>query len=95
MLSFILKLRKTLAPAYKWGLLALSALMICGALLELAALGMVMMIVSVFTMPSKIHSQWYIEWLYRISGVENLRQFLILLAVILIVFYVIKKISFI
>lgn len=92
MLSFILKLRKTLAPAYKWGLLALSALMICGALLELAALGMVMMIVSVFTMPSQIHSKWYIEWLYRISGVENLRQFLILLAVILIVFYVIKSI---
>ncbi|MBR2428034.1 MAG: ABC transporter ATP-binding protein [Lentisphaeria bacterium] len=92
MLSFILKLRKTLAPAYKWGLLALSALMICGALLELAALGMVMMIVSVFTMPSRIHSEWYIDWLYRISGVDNLRQFLILLAVILILFYVVKSI---
>lgn len=80
-----------LSPAYKWGLFLVSGFMMLGALLELAALGMVMAIVTVFTSPASIQEKWYLDWFYHFSGVADTRQFLILLASILIVMYVVKN----
>ena len=92
MITLISKLRQMLSPAYKWGLLLVSGCMVLGALLELAALGMVMMLVTVFTSPAMIHEKWYLDWLYRFSGVGEVRYFLILLASLLIFFYFIKNV---
>ena len=91
MMTLISKLRRMLSPAYKWGLLLVSGCMVLGALLELAALGMVMAIVTVFTSPAMIQEKWYLDCLYRFSGVGEVRYFLILLALLLIVFYFIKN----
>ncbi len=91
MITLISKLRQMLSPAYKWGLLLVSGCTVAGALLELAALGMVMAIVTVFTSPAMIQEKWYLAWFYRLSGVGEARYFLILLASLLILFYIIKN----
>ncbi|MBR2434175.1 MAG: hypothetical protein IKB22_01765, partial [Lentisphaeria bacterium] len=91
MWNLISKLRKILSPAYKWGLLALSGLTISGALLELASLGLIMLLVSAFTSSDFIHSNEWVERFYDFTNVGSERKFVILLAGALILLYILKN----
>lgn len=91
MWNLISKLRKILSPAYKWGLLALSGLTISGALLELASLGLIMLLVSAFTSADFIHSNEWVERFYDFTNVGSERKFVILLAGALILLYILKN----
>ncbi len=92
MLRLIGHLRQILPPAYKWALLGLCLLMALGAVMELAALGLVMTLVTAFTSPDLISSSRYLEIFYRVSGAETPQAFVILLAWVMILFYLFKNI---
>lgn len=62
-----------------------------GALLELAALGLVMLLVTSFTSPDFITSSRWMEMLYRFSGADSPKSFVMFLAVSMIVFYIVKN----
>ena len=93
MLVLIGKLRRILPRSYKLFLVALSCMMAFGALLELAALGFIMILVSAFTASDgkgiEASGRW-VRTAYNLSHADSPRTFVVYLAVFLIFFYIFK-----
>ncbi|MBO4491664.1 MAG: ABC transporter ATP-binding protein [Lentisphaeria bacterium] len=93
MLALINKLRRILPRAYKLFLVGLGGLMVFGAMLELAALGVIMILVSAFTASREegiVSSSRWVQYTYRLSHADSPRTFVVYLAVFLILFYIFK-----
>jgi len=93
MFVLIGKLRRILPRSYKFFLVALAGMMAFGAVLELAALGFIMILVSAFTASDgkgiEASGRW-VQTAYRLSRADSPRTFVVYLAVFLIAFYVFK-----
>lgn len=93
MLVLIGKLRRILPRSYKFFLVALAGMMTFGAMLELAALGVIMILVSAFTASDGKGIEESGRWVrtaYRLSHADSTRTFVVYLAVFLIAFYIFK-----
>ena len=93
MFALVNKLRRILPRSYKLFLVALGGMMVLGALLELAALGLIMILVSAFTASGGENlsdsSRW-VRLAYDLSHADSPRTFVVYLAVFLIAFYIFK-----
>ena len=84
-------IRQILAPKYKIAAVFLVLAMFIGALLEIAALAMLMPLVTAFTDPKLFENNKYLKTAYDFSHAADLRQFIIIAAIILIVIYILKN----
>jgi len=93
MFALIGKLRRILPRSYKFFLVALAGMMAFGAMLELAALGVIMILVSAFTASDgkgiEASGRW-VRTAYRLSHADSPRTFVVYLAMFLIAFYIFK-----
>ena len=92
MLDTINKIRRVLPPKYKYAALLLGAGMGACALLELAALALIMPSVSAFADPELLRTNSFLRAAYDFSGAENDRQFIIASCSALVVFYLVKNV---
>ncbi|MBR2508464.1 MAG: ABC transporter ATP-binding protein [Lentisphaeria bacterium] len=89
----ILKMiRQILAPKYKFAALVLIVMMSIGALLEIAALAMLMPLVTAFAQPELFHSNKYLKAVYEFVSPSSLQQFMIYAAATMIITYLLKNI---
>ncbi len=91
LLELLRKIRQILSPRFKWGALLLIVMMGIGALLELIGLALIMPVVSVFAESDLLQKNHYLNMIYRWYGAESPREFILISAVVLIVFYILKN----
>ena len=84
-------IRQILAPKYKIAGLILIVMMSIGALLEIAALGTLMPLITAFAQPELFQTNKYLNAVYVFSRTESLQQFIIYAAVAIIMMYIIKN----
>lgn len=84
-------IRQILAPKYKIAGLILIVMMSIGALLEIAALGTLMPLITAFAQPELFQTNKYLNAVYVFSKAESLQQFMIYAAVAMIMIYIIKN----
>ena len=75
----------------KIGLLLLLFAIGIGTFLELAGVTAIMPFINVVMDPSSIQRRWYLKWVYDAFGFQNNTDFIIFVAVVLIVVYVVKN----
>ena len=85
-------IRQILPPKYKIAAVLLILAMFIGAMLELAALALLMPLVTAFADPSLFQTNKYLKMAYDFSCAADLRQFIIIAAVALIVLYILKNV---
>ena len=85
-------IRQILPPKYKIAAVLLVLAMFIGAMLELAALALLMPLVTAFADPSLFQTNKYLQMAYDFSCAADLRQFIIIAAVALIVLYILKNV---
>lgn len=85
-------IRQILSPKYKIAAVFLVFAMFIGALLELISLTMLMPLVTAFADPKLFTSNKYLKLAYNFSHAADLRQFIIIAALILIVLYILKNV---
>ena len=76
----------------KWKLTLLSAAIVVGSFLELAAVMVFVPFIEVLQEPGTIQSRWYLKEIYDLFGFHSTRSFMILIAVCIIGIYVIKNV---
>lgn len=91
-MELINMIRRILSPKYKLAALFLVFAMFVGALLEILSLALLMPLIAAFTDPKLFSTNKYLKIAYDFSHAENLRQFIILAAAVLIVLYIFKNI---
>lgn len=91
MIELLNKLRKILSPSMKWQAVLLTCSMAFFALLELAGIALLMPVVSAVAAPDMLDSNALLNFLYRHSQAGSARSFIIVSAIVLIVFYVLKN----
>lgn len=84
-------LRQILTPKYKFAAVILIIMMSISALLEIAALSMLMPLVTAFTQPELFKSNKYMKICYDFAAPDSLHQFMIYSAATLIIVYVFKN----
>ena len=84
-------IRQILAPKYKAAGLLLIAAMFFGALVEIAALAMLMPLVTAFTDPTLFQRNKYLKIVYDYVNPANLEQFMIVAAAAMIAVYILKN----
>ncbi len=90
--SLLAKLGYIFDKKDKWKLTLLSAAIVVGSFLELAAVMVFVPFIEVLQEPGTIQSRWYLKELYDLFGFHSTRSFMILIAVCIIGIYVIKNV---
>ena len=90
-MKILTMIRQILAPKYKFAALVLIVMMSIGALLEIAALAMLMPLVTAFAQPELFQTNKYLKAIYDFTAPANLQQFMIYAASAMIVTYVLKN----
>ena len=85
-------IRQILLPKHKIAAVFLIFAMLFGALLEIVALAMLMPLVTAFTNPELFKSNKYLKIAYDFLNPADLRSFIIICAVALIILYIVKNI---
>lgn len=76
----------------KWKLTLLSAAIVVGSFLELAAVMVFVPFIEVLQEPGTIQSRWYLKEIFDLLGFHSTRSFMILIAACIIGIYVIKNV---
>ncbi len=90
--SLLAKLGYIFDKKDKWKLTLLSAAIVVGSFLELAAVMVFVPFIEVLQEPGTIQSRWYLKEIYDLFGFHSTRSFMILIAVCIIGIYVIKNV---
>ena len=93
-MKIINMIRQILAPKYKVAALILIVLMSFSAILEIISLGMLMPLVTSFTIPKLFETNKYLKMIYDFVNPDSLQQFMIYSAMAMIAVYVLKNIYF-
>lgn len=91
MFEILRKLYRIMSPRFRLAAAGLIFFMVVSALLELAALALLMPAVSAFADPGMLESNVFLHFLYRFSRAGSSRQFILICAAVLVVFYVLKN----
>lgn len=92
MIELIEKLRATLLPREKVGLILLVFLSFLAALLELLGIGMIMPIIALFISPELFHQNAILIFIRDVTGDLPFRPFLLLLCSSVILIFIVKNI---
>ena len=90
--SLLAKLGYIFDKKDKWTHTLLSAAIVVGSFLELAAVMVFVPFIEVLQEPGTIQSRWYLKEIYDLFGFHSTRSFMILIAVCIIGIYVIKNV---
>jgi len=92
MLKFLREIRQTLPPAYKYAAAGLAAMMVVSALLELAALALVMPVASALAAPELLESNRWLHAFYDLVKPSSREAFLLQSVAVLTLFFVVKNV---
>ena len=92
MLKFFGELRRTLPPKFRYGAAGLLALMVISALLELAALALVMPVASALAAPELLESNRWLHAFYDLVKPSSREAFLLQSVAVLTLFFVVKNV---
>lgn len=92
MLKFLREIRQTLPPAYKYAAAGLAAMMVVSALLELAALALVMPVASALAAPELLESNRRLHAFYEFAAPSSRETFLLQSVAVLTLFFVVKNV---
>ncbi len=92
MLKFLREIRQTLPPAYKYAAAGLAAMMVVSALLELAALALVMPVASALAAPELLESNRWLRAFYDFVEPSSREAFLLESVAVLTLFFVVKNV---
>ena len=92
MLKFLREIRQTLPPAYKYAAVGLAAMMAVSALLELAALALVMPVASALAAPELLESNSWLHAFYDFVKPPSREAFLLESVAVLTLFFVVKNV---
>ena len=92
MLKFLREIRQTLPPAYKYAAAGLVAMMVVSALLELAALALVMPVASALAAPELLESNRWLHAFYDLVKPSSREAFLLESVAVLTLFFVVKNV---
>ncbi len=92
MLKFLREIRQTLPPAYKYAAAGLAAMMVILALLELAALALVMPVASALAAPELLESNRWLHAFYEFAAPSSREAFLLEAVAVLTLFFVVKNV---
>ncbi len=92
MLKFLREIRQTLPPAYKYAAAGLAAMMVVSALLELAALALVMPVASALAAPELLESNRWLHAFYDLVKPSSRETFLLQSVAVLTLFFVVKNV---
>ena len=91
MLKFLREIRQTLPPAYKYAAAGLAAMMVILALLELAALALVMPVASALAAPELLESNRWLRAFYEFAAPSSHEVFLLESVAALTLFFIVKN----
>ena len=92
MLKFLREIRQTLPPAYKYAAAGLVAMMVVSALLELAALALVMPVASALAAPELLESNRWLHAFYEFAAPLSRETFLLESVAVLTLFFIVKNV---
>jgi ABC-type multidrug transport system fused ATPase/permease subunit len=92
MLKFLREIRQTLPPAYKYAAAGLVAMMVVSALLELAALALVMPVASALAAPELLESNRWLHAFYDFVKPSSRETFLLESVALLTLFFIVKNV---
>ncbi len=92
MLRFLREIRQTLPPAYKYAAAGLAAMMVVSALLELAALALVMPVASALAAPDLLESNRWLHAFYEFVKPSSREAFLLQSVAVLTLFFIVKNV---
>ena len=92
MLKFLREIRQTLPPTYKYAAAGLVAMMVVSALLELAALALVMPVASALAAPELLESNRWLHAFYDLVKPSSRETFLLESVAVLTLFFVVKNV---
>ncbi|MBQ7731716.1 MAG: ATP-binding cassette domain-containing protein [Lentisphaeria bacterium] len=92
MLKFLREIRQTLPPAYKYAAAGLAAMMVVSALLELAALALVMPVASALAAPELLESNRWLRAFCDLVKPSSREAFLLQSVAVLTLFFIVKNV---
>jgi len=92
MLKFLREIRQTLPPGYKYAAVGLAAMMVVSALLELAALALVMPVASALAAPELLETNRWLHAFYEFAAPSSRESFLLESVAALTLFFIFKNV---
>lgn len=91
-MNIVKELRYIFDRKQKIRLVALFFVIVIGTFLELLGVTAILPFINVVMSPDVIEKTWYLKWLYDTLGFQQNNSFIIFLAILLIVIYIVKNI---
>lgn len=92
MLKFLREIRRTLPPGYRYAAAALAVMMVVSALLELAALALVMPVASALAAPELLDSNRWLRAFYDFAAPSSREAFILESVAVLVAFFLVKNV---
>jgi ABC-type multidrug transport system fused ATPase/permease subunit len=92
MLKFLREIRHVLPPGYRYAAAGLAVLMVVSALLELAALALVMPVASALAAPELLESNRWLRAFYDFTAPSSREAFILESVAVLILFFIVKNV---
>ena len=92
MLKFFREIRRALPPGYRYAAAALAILMVVSALLELAALALVMPVASALAAPELLDSNRWLRAFYDLAAPSSREAFILESVAVLVAFFLVKNV---
>ena len=92
MLKFLREIRRTLPPGFRYAAAGLAALMAVSAILELAALALVMPVASALAAPELLESNRWLHAFYEFAAPFSREAFILESVAVLALFFVVKNV---
>lgn len=86
------KFRSILSRKQKFRIIALVVMMIGGGFLEMCSVSLVIPFMNAIMSPDETMNKWYVRLVCNIFGIESVRTFLILAAIVLAMVYMLKNV---
>ena len=92
MLNFLREIRRTLPPGFRYAAAGLAAMMVVSALLELAALALVMPVASALAAPELLESNRWLHAFYEFAAPPSREAFILESVAVLTLFFIVKNV---
>ena len=92
MLKFLREIRRTLPPGFRYAAAGLAALMAVSAILELAALALVMPVASALAAPELLETNRWLHAFYEFAAPSSREAFILESVAVLALFFVVKNV---
>ena len=92
MLKFLCEIRRTLPRGYRYAAAGLAAMMVVSALLELAALALVMPVASALAAPELLDSNRWLRAFYDFAAPSSRESFILESVAVLTLFFIVKNV---